>query len=73
MTTTRRKTPALPSAEERRRILFAPITRGVLATTTYGQPRGGGAACGENAGPRDVVLGRNGHIVGWRRKQTERG
>lgn len=58
------------AADARRVTLFAPLTRGILGATLHGGKVAGGAGYGPYTGPREVVLGRNGHQVGVRRGRT---
>lgn len=63
----------LMTPDQRRAWLLRPLSEGILATTTYTQVRGSGAAAGGlDRGPREPVQGKLGGIVGWRRGQTPR-
>jgi hypothetical protein len=56
--------PETLTPEERRAILFAPITRGILAERTIG----GKATCGAGTdGSKSPVTDVDGKIVGWQR------
>ncbi len=51
----------------RRAWLLRPVTRGILASTTYTRKSESGAGCGPVSGPREPILGSMGHFVGWHR------
>lgn len=61
------------TAAERRALILAPLTRGVLATCVYSTVhRGAGCAMANTMDrmPRETVLGRHGQHVGWKLGRT---